>query len=381
MKSFATIDIENKGDYLKLLSAVSKLSGLFSESNVPFVNYRVAENIFCRSFKADNLSRSDTAYDAKFNGIGVGLKTFISNSNSSTEKIAEFNSLSRDLQKYKGKALALKLGEYRNDRINLANRVYDIQSSLYHIVVRREKELLLFETDYNPIDVSNIHSVKESKASLQFQDGRNLYSFNYSKSTLYRKFIIPEDAYRLPIDIIKGPYRLLLDLFSKNHFDTAKAIHSKSESYIILPLYGIRKKEKFVFEKSGLNQWNAGGRKRDVGEVYIPIPSMIHKKFPDFFPNRDEHFDLQIPTGEVFEAKVCQENSKALMTNPNKALSDWLLRKVLQLKEGELATIDKLYKLGFDSVIITKKAKTRFQIDIMKTDAYNEFQNVKSNLL
>jgi len=37
-----------------------------------------------------------------------------------------------------------------------------------------------------------------------------------------------------------------------------------------------------------------------------------------------------------------------------KALSDWLLRKVLQLKEGELATIEKLDQLGFDSVIITK---------------------------
>ena len=44
MKSFAEIDIENKGNYLNLLSAISKLSGLFSESAVPFINYRVAEN-------------------------------------------------------------------------------------------------------------------------------------------------------------------------------------------------------------------------------------------------------------------------------------------------------------------------------------------------
>lgn len=35
MKSFVEIDRENKGDYLKLLSAVSKLSGLFSESVIP----------------------------------------------------------------------------------------------------------------------------------------------------------------------------------------------------------------------------------------------------------------------------------------------------------------------------------------------------------
>ena len=111
------------------------------------------------------------------------------------------------------------------------------------------------------------------------------------------------------------------------------------------------------------------------GEVYIPIPAELHKKYPTFFPTRDEDFNLQIPTGEIFSAKVCQENSKALMTNPNKALSDWLLRRVLQLKEGELATTEKLDKLGFDSVIITKDTKGDFKIDIMKTDTYSEFNN------
>ncbi len=373
MKSFAEIDIENKGSYLNLLSAVSKLSGLFSESAVPFINYRVAENIFCRSFNANNLSRSDTAFDADFNSVGVGLKTFISNSNNSTEKVAEFNSLSRDLKNYQGKELALKLGKYRNERIDLANRVYDIKSSLYHIVARREKELLLFETDYNQIDIQNIHSVKENKASLQFEDGHNFYSFNYSKSTLFRKFIIPQNAFRLPIDIIDDPYSLLLDLFSNNEFKSATETLIRGVNYIVLPLYGIKNKDKFIFEKSGLNQWNAGGRKRDFGEIYIPIPKNIHNEFPNFFPKRDEHFKLKIPTGDIFEAKVCQDNSKALMTNPNKALSDWLLRKVLKLEEGELATIGKLDELGFDSVIITKDKNGDFKIDIMKTNSYTEF--------
>jgi len=216
MKSFAEIDIEKNGNYLKLLSAVSKLSGLFSESAVPFINYRVAENIFCRSFDAGNLSRSDTAFDANYNSVGVGLKTFVCNGNSSTEKVAEFNSLSRTLRDFKGKELALKLGEFRNDRINLANRVYDIENSLYHIVARKEKEILLYETDYNSIDINNINSVKENRAGLQFEDGNNLYTFNYSKSTLFRKFIIPENAFRLPIDIIKDPYSLLLELFEDN---------------------------------------------------------------------------------------------------------------------------------------------------------------------
>lgn len=373
MKSFAEIDQENNGNYLKLLSAISKLSGLFSESAIPFINYRVAENIFCRSFNAENLSRSDTAFDANFNSLGVGLKTFVCPTGNSTEKVAEFNSLSKTLVAFKGKELALKLAEFRNERIDLANRLYNIENSLYHIVARKENELLLFETDYDKIDINNINSVKQTSASLQFEDGKNLYSFNYSKSTLFRKFYIPQNAFRLPIEIIEDPYSLLLELFEDKTLKTATDKLVKGENYVILPLYGIKNKQKFVFEKSGLNQWNAGGRKRDFGEVYIPIPIEIHKQFPNFFPPRDEHFSLKIPTGEVFSAKVCQDNSKALMTNPNKALSDWLLRKVFQVKEGELLTIEKMEKLGFDSVIIIKEDNGNFKIDKAKSNSYEHF--------
>jgi hypothetical protein len=122
-----------------------------------------------------------------------------------------------------------------------------------------------------------------------------------------------------------------------------------------------------------LNQWNAGGRKRDINEIYIPIPAIIHKKYPNFFPKRYKKFHLKVPTKEIFNAKVCQDNSKALMTDPNKALSDWLLRKVLKLKEGELATIEKLNKLGFDSVIIIKEDDRNYKIDIMKSGSYDIF--------
>lgn len=381
MKSFAQIDQENNGNYLKLLSAVSKLSGLFSESAIPFINYRVAENIFCRSFNAENLSRSDTAFDANFNSLGVGLKTFVCPTGNSTEKVAEFNSLSKTLSEFRGKELALKLAEFRNERIDLANRLYNIENSLYHIVARKENELLLFETDYDKIDINNINSVKQTSASLQFEDGKNFYNFNYSKSTLFRKFYIPQNAFRLPIEIIEDPYSLLLELFEDKTLKPATDKLVKGENYVILPLYGVKNKQKFVFEKSGLNQWNVGGRKRDFGEVYIPIPAEIHRQFPNFFPPRDEHFNLQIPTGEAFSAKVCQDNSKALMTNPNKALSDWLLRKVFQVAEGELLTIEKMEKLGFDSVIITKEDNKNFKIDKAKSDSYKNFIKNLSPLL
>ena len=373
MKSFAEIDIEKNGNYLRLLSAASKMSGLFSDSSIPYINYRVAENIFCRSFDANNLSRSDTAFDANYNSLGVGLKTFICNNASSIEKVAEFNSLSRILSEHKGKDLAIKLGEYRNERIKLANRLYNIENSLYHIVARKEKKLLLFETDYNTINIENIHSVKDNKATLQFEDGNNFYSFNHSKSTLYRRFVIPNNAFSLSIEIIEDPYSLLLELFENKKLVQASDKLIKGKNYVILPLYGIKNKEKFVFEKSGLNQWNAGGRRRDLGEVYIPIPKDIHNNYPNFFPTRDVEFQLEIPTGEIFRAKVCQDNSKALMTNPNKTLSDWLLRKLFQIEEGQLATIEKMNLFGFDSVIIYKDSEDKYRIDKASLNSYEEF--------
>lgn len=295
------------------------------------------------------------------------------NTNNSTEKVAEFNSLSRVLADFQGKDLAHKLAEFRNERIDLANRLYNIESSLYHIVARKNNELVLFETDYDKIDIKNIHSVKQNNASLQFEDGKNFYSFNYSKSTLFRKFHIPQNAFRLPIEILEDPYTLLLELFEDKSLKSATDKFVRGVNFVILPLYGFQNKQKFVFEKSGLNQWNAGGRKRDFGEVYIPIPAEIHRQFPDFFPERDKLFELKIPTGEIFSAKVCQDNSKALMTNPNKALSDWLLRKVFQVKEGELLTIEKMNELGFDSVVIIKDENGNYKIDKAKLDSYEQF--------
>lgn len=374
MKSFAELDIENKGNYLKLLKATAKLSRLFSESQIPYLYYRAAENIFCKSFNAVNLSRGDSAFDANYNSIGIGLKTFICEKQFSTEKVAEFNKLSTQLKQYKGKELALKLAEFRNERIELANRLYNIDSSLYHIVARKSDELILFETDYEKIDIDNINSVKSSQSGLQFNDGKNFYSYNSSKSTLFRKFEIPQNTFRLPVDILDDPYTLLLDFFEEiKEISTAKDLLIKGKNYVILPLYSIKNKKKFVSEKSGLNQWNASGRKRDFGELYIRIPIVINKLYPDFFPNRDTEFNLKVPTGEIYKAKVCQDGSKALMTNPNKALSDWLLRKVLDLKEGELATIEKMNELGFDSVVIYKDEDDFYRIDKAKSDSFDEF--------
>ena len=61
------------------------------------------------------------------------------------------------------------------------------------------------------------------------------------------------------------------------------------------------------------------------------------------------------------------------MTNPNKALSSWLLRNVLKLKEFELATIERLEILGIDSVMITKEKDREYYIDIQSWGSYERF--------
>ncbi|MGP1580875.1 MAG: restriction endonuclease [Wolinella sp.] len=370
MIHFATYDTEQSREYLELLGIMGSLSRLFSDSEIPFIYYRFAENIFCKCFKAENLSRSDTAFDARINELGIGLKTFTVNGNGSIEKVAEFNALASELQCLESKDLAFKLAELRNGRIGLAKRVYGIKDSLYHIVARTKGKLLLFEADYDEIDLSNLQAISPTRSGLKFSDGKNEYSFNRSKSTLFRKFELPANAYEKEIKIVDDVYSLIARLSAEKLNPSLSKI--AGIDYVVLPLYSTKGSKKLISEKSSLNMWNAGGRKRDIGEMYIQYPALVRAINSSFFPPRDEEFFLKAPSGEVWRAKICQDNSKALMTNPNKAISDWLLRRILGLKEGELATYKKLELLGFDSVIVSKETN-HYSIDIMPLGSYEAF--------
>lgn len=139
MSKYFDLDKRQNLHYAETLKIISSLSRLFSDSSTPFLHYRVMENLFCECFKAQNLSRSDTAYDAKIGTLGVGLKTFVCTKSYSTEKIAEFNKDSQFLKKINDKRdLAKELATLRNARIQLANDLYDIKSATYHIIVRNE---------------------------------------------------------------------------------------------------------------------------------------------------------------------------------------------------------------------------------------------------
>lgn len=370
---------QSNEQYFDMLVLLSSLSNLFSDNSVPYLDYRVAENLFCKYFNAINDARSCTAYDARLGALGIGIKTF-GIKKTSTEKIAEFDRLKPQLDALSGKSLAVQLAQFRNERIDFANNTFDVSDSIYHIVGRCDGGLKIFNTSYDKIDVDDIHEVKDKEKSLSFVSGGEFYNFNKSKSVLMKRFFLPKEYKYVPVEILEDPLQLLSELLRNQTKELKKACLQKGVDYVVLPLYSTRGKVAHVQEKAGLNQWNASGRKRDENEVYIPIPAKIHKEYPDFFPTRDEPFELQLPHGESLSAKICQEGGKALMSNPNSALGEWILRKVLKKKPGELVTMEDLNRFGVDSVYIEKKHRKNdsgcevFSISFT-TSTYESYQN------
>lgn len=347
---FASVDPQTQKSYLRLLSKVASVSRLFSTNSKPYLDYRMAENIFCATFGAENVSRSCVAIDAKIGTLGIGIKTFV---DTSMQKIAEFDEkmgeLSGDPQHD-----AVAVSRLRNLRLDATRDSYGVDRFIYHYIVRTDGAIQIFEEPMDYIDIDKIRIIKSSSKSIRFTDGRNTYIFNRSKSTLLKSFGLTNPKAEIKVEFIEDPIAVL--------FGESGALQSGSMSMetgavaesVILPLYSTRG-GRHVPAKSGLNQWNASGRRRDPDEVYIPLPKKIREKHQDFFPSRYEPFSLYLPDGTELSASVCQDDGKAIMSNPNKALGHWLLRTVLHLAEGEVATIEKLDDLGIDAVIITKQ--------------------------
>lgn len=356
--------------YKKILKILGSLTYLFSESKVPYLNYRITENLFCKAFTANNLSRSDVSADASLNEVGIGIKTFVNGNGKSLQKVAEFNKDNIEFRGLQPKELIEKVADLRNERVETTKRIYGLNSMIYHCIVRDEEKIKTFECDMNLIDKSTIKLLKATKNTISFKDSKNEYSFNITKSTLYKRFITQDVIFEINIKILEDPFEVLEKKFLKIKEEYYKNTISE-KPFIILPLYSSKSKE--VQPKSGLNQWNAGGRKRDVNEIYIQIPKWIHKKFPRFFLSRDTSFNLILPDGNRLDAKICQDSSKALMSKHNADLGKWLLRKVLNLKEKELLTYEKLQEIGLDSVVIERIDNKTYSIDFRPSGTYEKF--------
>lgn len=389
-------------NYLELFSA---LSYLFSEADTPYIHYRVMENVFCEAFKAKNLSRSDTAFDAskliQDINYGVGLKTFTANvlknglSEIKQEKIAEFNKESVNFTGLSIKDMTLKIAELRNARIHSAIKEYSIDKSLYHCAIRyhendedKSGRILLKEFLYEPIILENIictdknyNPITDIKYSeyptegLFFIDGENQYSFNRSKSTLLKRFDTTlNNGIIIPVQKIENPYEELMKWFSELRFNDKDIV---GVNHIILPLYSTRgksDKEKEVPVSSGLNQWNAGGRKRKFGEMYIPVPSFIHHYCKGFFPEKGKSFILVTPDDKEINVSLCQDGSKALMSYPNTALSKWFHPLLIKDDIESIVTYKDLSRIGKDSVRIEKISDEKFKFSLAVTGSWEKFK-------
>lgn len=365
--------VEQRKQYKEMLGIIGKLTRLFSDNACPYLPYRVQENVFCKYFLAENISRSDCSADAKKDRIGIGLKTWMGNDD---QKIAEFDSLREKLSVLSGLELAKKVSEFRNERIRITKNLHGVEELIYHIVKRIPHAMQILEHSFEYIDVENI-SLIENRGNINnvyFTDRKHVYHFSLSKNTLYMIFdqMVLLDSFE--VEILEDPYAFLMGL--SNDFaspTTTKEVLDFSNK-ACLRLYSVKSNgEKFVAKQSGLNQWNANGRRRDPNEIYIPFPSEDRKRYKGFFPNRDQPFTLHLPDGKTISAKVCQQDSKAIMSNPNKVLGEWLLRKVFELPEWKIVTYEMLEVFGIDSVIFTKLDELEYSVDFAELGTYEKF--------
>lgn len=382
--------------YKEMLETIGSLSNLFSDSETPYLSYRANENIFCKCFDAENLARSDNPIDAKKGNIGIGLKTFVPYGN---QKVAEFGRLKPTYEKLSGLKLVKLISQYRNERIRIAKNMYNVDTLIYHIIRREAGKMQILECPFDTIDISSIKILKGKGRSnnTYFSDGKHEYHFSVSKNTLYMIFDNLSLLDEFPVKIETKPYDLLhsLILFRENSIASQTANYVASgdsvqleletfgqqpKQQLCLPLYSIKNGKRFVPPKSGLNQWNASGRQRDPNEIYIPYNTIDRNRNSTFFPPRNTAFTLHLPDGKELSAKVCQgadplnpDVGKAIMSNPNKCLGEWLLRDVFELPEKTVVTYEMLERFGVDSVVFIKNSDSDYSVDFSEIGTYENF--------
>jgi len=385
---------EQREAYKNMLCILGKLSNLFSDSDTPYLASRVQENAFCKYFEAENLSRGDVSADASKGSLGIGLKTWMGQDN---QKVAEFGAKGPELRQLEDKELVKRVSEYRNKRISFTKNAYALDKMIYHIVKRVPGAMMIYEHAFEPIDIDNIELIERGgDNTVYFTDGNHTYNFNKSKTTLYMIFEDLELVDKVEVEILDDPFKFLETIFSNESVkkkvtsqkpyeipsgqqgiylsediaDIFKPAEKIKDNQLCLRLYSTNKDGKFVAERSGLNQWNAQGRKRHPDELYIPYPAVDRKRIVGFFPPRDTKFKLLLPDGSEMDAKVCQADGKAIMSDPNKDLGHWLLRDVLELKINTLVTYDMLTIIGVDSVIFTKADELKYSVDFAPLGTY-----------
>jgi hypothetical protein len=164
------------------LKLIGSLSRLYSQNSSPYLHYRVAENIFCLAFEAEDLSRSDISVDARKSTMGIGLKTFLHSNGRTLQKIAEFNEKSPTINKLRLTEEKIHMiAELRNERLRVTKELYGLSNMCYHCITRDIGINSIYEFPMDNIDINNLRIIEESKKTITFTDNKNEYSFNLSK--------------------------------------------------------------------------------------------------------------------------------------------------------------------------------------------------------
>lgn len=368
--------------YKRMLVAVGKLSNLFSESEKPYLVSRATENLFCKCLLAENLARSDVTADAKKGKIGIGIKTWVGGN---LQKIAEFNRDKHTYEDLDDPQMIMQVAALRNERIDFTLRSQGLTSMIYHCTIRDIGKIFIEECSLDRIDIEAIKNIQRHRNVITFEDDKNYYSFNTSKSTLYKRFDDLQIVDSMDVEIIQDPYTWLEQLIFGGSMKplipvTDPFAQEKPKGEIAyLPLYSETKKAgKFVPEKNNLNMRFAGGRKRDIYEVGIPIPAEFRRNKPDFFPGVNVSFTLHLPNGKILSAKQCQQDGKALMSNPNKALGHWLIDDVFNMDPETKFTYGLLAKYGIDAIRLEKHTdddgNLSYDMNFAKIGSYESFK-------
>jgi hypothetical protein len=372
--------------YQKILKNVGSLSSLFTDAASPYLSSKFVEKLYAYAAEGVDLSSRDMSFDVRLNsGVGVGVKTFVATSLSASrsEKIAEFSAVAA-IGEFEGLSplnLAIKVSVLRNSRVSSDANIYeiDLSKSIYHCLVRTPTGCFIHEESYSLIDTKNLQIVPPTNSGrsrhIKFTDGESTYIFNISKNTLYKKFILNSglNGELMEISVVEDIFEKMLNEHAilatvssseksvevEEHLAKVQMSDLYQDS-IVLPLYSTR--DRTVPKKSGINQWNASGRDRKFGEAYIPIPAEVRRKHKGFLPSRDVPFQLRMPNGEILEARVCQDDGKALMSSPNSALCEWLFKLIDQSQwksrqrmiSHQPYTYEDLVNIGQDSVLIAK---------------------------
>lgn len=168
---------EQQDNYKAMLALIGSLSNLFADSDKPMLYYRAHENVFCKYFEAENLSREDCSADAAKGSIGIGLKTWVGRDD---QKVAEFGRLRPKYEDLRGINLVRAIASYQNERIGVTKRMHGLQEMIYHVVKRIPGGMEIYESAFDYVDLENIvlEEDRGNANNIYFSDGKHTYHFS-----------------------------------------------------------------------------------------------------------------------------------------------------------------------------------------------------------